>query len=197
MNGAPRPSRTSVTKQKLFDATLRLVATRGLAGLTVDDIAAEAGVAKGTVYYNFGSKDALIEALFRYGVSLLAQQIRPRETVDPRQAVEQLVDGMLVFLGEYPSFAQLLVSEMWRTPGQWHQTLSVLREDITSIFREQVALAADAGLLPDGVDVPTASAGLFGTVLVVTLDWQVFHPERSRAEVRESVLALVRGLIHR
>jgi hypothetical protein len=35
---------------------------------------------------------------------------------------------------------------------------------------------------------------LFGTLLVIALDWQVFQPERSLAEVRESVLSLVRGL---
>ncbi|MGE7057918.1 TetR family transcriptional regulator, partial [Staphylococcus hominis] len=34
-----------------------------LAPLDLDEIAAEAGVAKGTIYYNFASKDALVEAL--------------------------------------------------------------------------------------------------------------------------------------
>lgn len=64
------------TKQKLFEATLRLAKSRGLVGLTVDDIAAEAGVAKGTVYYNFGSKDGLVDGLLRYGVDTLAGRLR-------------------------------------------------------------------------------------------------------------------------
>jgi TetR/AcrR family transcriptional regulator len=40
--------------------------------------------------------------------------------------------------------------------------------------------------------VRTASAALFGTVLVVAMDWQVVAPER--AEVRDSVLLLVRAI---
>jgi hypothetical protein len=88
----------------------------------------------------------------------------------------------------------LLVSELWRTPGQWHDTLSLLRDDIVSIVRGQMQRLSDAGLLPDGVQVGTASAALFGTLLVTALDWQVFQPERSLADVRESVLSLVRGL---
>ncbi|MEU4803127.1 TetR/AcrR family transcriptional regulator [Actinosynnema sp. NPDC023587] len=191
----PRPGRTAVTKQKLFDAALKLVGERGAASVTVDEIAAEAGVAKGTVYYNFASKDALVDALLRHGVELLAGRLRVAED-DPEteRAMEALVDGMLGFFAEYPAFGQLLVSELWRTPGQWHGTLGLLRDDIVSIVRGQMQRLSDEGRLPEGVQVGTASAALFGTLLVIALDWQVFQPERTLAEVREAVLILVRGL---
>ncbi|WP_424185852.1 TetR/AcrR family transcriptional regulator [Actinokineospora sp. G85] len=192
---SPKPERTSATKQKLFDATLRLAGSRGMVGLTVDEIAAEAGVAKGTVYYNFGSKDGLIDALLRYGVDLLAARLRAAEAaVGPWDTVSDLIEGMLAFFAEYPTFAQLLVSELWRTPGQWQQTLSLLREQVTAIIRAQLQYLTDSGDLPEGVRVHTAAAALFGTVLVVALDWQVFDPEQTREEVRDSVLLLVRGL---
>ncbi|MFC0540282.1 TetR/AcrR family transcriptional regulator [Kutzneria chonburiensis] len=194
----PRPARTSATKQKLFDAALRLVGERGAAGVTVDEIAAEAGVAKGTVYYNFGSKDGLVDALLRHGVELLAARLRVAEDVDDTgSALESLVDGALGFFAEYPAFAQLLVSEMWRTPGQWHGTLSLLRDDIVAIVKQVVQRRADVGALPPDVPVGTASAALFGTLLVVALDWQVFQPHRSQREVRESVIMLVRGVSER
>ncbi len=190
-----RPGRTAVTKQKLFDAALKLVGERGAASVTVDEIAAEAGVAKGTVYYNFASKDALVDALLRHGVELLADRLRVAEgEAETERAMESLVDGMLGFFAEYPAFGQLLVSELWRTPGQWHGTLSLLRDDIVSIVRGQMQRLSDEGRLPDGVQVGTASAALFGTLLVIALDWQVFQPERTLADVREAVLLLVRGL---
>ncbi|MEJ2856096.1 MULTISPECIES: TetR/AcrR family transcriptional regulator [unclassified Saccharothrix] len=190
-----RPGRTAVTKQKLFDAALKLVGERGAASVTVDEIAAEAGVAKGTVYYNFASKDALVDALLRHGVDLLAARLRVAEgEAETDRAMESLVDGMLGFFAEYPAFGQLLVSELWRTPGQWHGTLSLLRDDIVSIVRGQMQRLSDEGRLPEGVQVGTASAALFGTLLVIALDWQVFQPERTLADVREAVLLLVRGL---
>jgi TetR/AcrR family transcriptional regulator len=173
------------TQQKLFTATLRLIGTRGVVGLTVDEIAAEAGVAKGTVYYNFGSKDGLIDALLRHGVDLLALRL------EEAAAVEQLVDELLGFYASYPTFAQLLVSELWRTPSQWRATLTLLRERVTGLIR---ARFQELAVLPEGVRVETAASALFGTVLVVALDWQVFSPEKSREEVRDSVLALVEGL---
>jgi len=188
-------SRGEATKQKLFEATLRLAASRGLVGLTVDDIATEAGVAKGTVYYNFGSKDGLVDALLRYGVGLLAERLRAAATGgDPLETIESQVDTALEFISEYPGFSQILVSEMWRTPGQWHETLTLLREEIISIVKEQLQRLADAGRLPKGVEIPTAAAGLFGTMLVVSLDWQTFQPTRTRPEVRDSVMLLIKGM---
>jgi AcrR family transcriptional regulator len=188
-------SRGEATKQKLFEATLRLAASRGLVGLTVDDIATEAGVAKGTVYYNFGSKDGLVDALLRYGVGLLAERLRAATTGgDPLETIESQVDTALEFISEYPGFSQILVSEMWRTPGQWHETLTLLREEIISIVKEQLQRLADDNRLPDGVEITTAAAGLFGTMLVVSLDWQTFQPTRTRAEVRDSVMLLIKGM---
>ncbi|MFD9890014.1 TetR/AcrR family transcriptional regulator [Amycolatopsis sp. NPDC058986] len=187
--------RAKATKQKLFEATLRLSASQGLVGLTVDDIAAEAGVAKGTVYYNFGSKDGLVDGLLRYGVDLLAGRLRAEiSDADPLDVVEAQVDTTLEFIQQYPGFSQILVSELWRTPGQWHDTLSLLREEIISIVKQQLQRLDEAGRLPDGVQIPTAAAGLFGTMLVVALDWQVFQPKRTRADVRDSVMVLIRGL---
>ncbi|TNC25359.1 TetR/AcrR family transcriptional regulator [Amycolatopsis alkalitolerans] len=187
-------SRADRTKQRLFEATLKLASSRGLVGLTVDEIAAEAGVAKGTVYYNFGSKDGLIEALLRYGVGQLAGRLRAHTgKPDPVAGLESLVDEGLAFVAEYRGFSQILVSEMWRTPGQWHETLTPLREEIVSIVKDQLQRVSDAGRLPEGVLIPTAAAGLFGTLLVVALDWQVFQPQRARAEVRDGVLLLLRG----
>jgi len=72
---ARRPARTTATRQKLFDASMALIGERGAANVTVDEIAAAAGVSKGTVYYNFGSKSELIAQLLRHGVDILKARL--------------------------------------------------------------------------------------------------------------------------
>lgn len=54
-----QPSRVA----QILDAATSVFARRGFDEARVDDVAAEAGLAKGTVYLYFRSKDALIEAL--------------------------------------------------------------------------------------------------------------------------------------
>ena len=49
---------------QIFRAALKLVAKKGLSGITMGDISREAGIATGTLYVYFKSKDELINALF-------------------------------------------------------------------------------------------------------------------------------------
>lgn len=50
-------------KEALIDATSRVILQKGIGALTLDAVAAEAGVSKGGLLYHFGTKDALIEAM--------------------------------------------------------------------------------------------------------------------------------------
>ena len=69
-------SRREATRQKLYEAAVTLIAEQGFSATTVDEIAERAGVAKGTVYYNFASKSVLFEELLRHGVGLLTASLR-------------------------------------------------------------------------------------------------------------------------
>lgn len=50
--------------QLIYQATLRLVREKGLAGITMSEIAREAKIATGTLYIYFESKEVLINELF-------------------------------------------------------------------------------------------------------------------------------------
>ena len=49
--------------ERILDAALELVAASGLRNLTMDDVAARAGVGRMTVYRRFGDRERLIDAL--------------------------------------------------------------------------------------------------------------------------------------
>lgn len=181
--------RTAETKQKLFSAALRLIGEHGLSTITVDQIATEAQVAKGTVYYNFGSKDALVDELLKFGVELLKSRLL--DAVERPRPLTELVDVSLAFFAEYTALAQLLAGDLWRTEGRWHTTLFSLREEVLSIIIRVLRTRNNGSRPAREIDVDTAAAALFGTLVVVALDWQVFHPERSHKQVRDSIIALM------
>ncbi|WP_433826894.1 TetR/AcrR family transcriptional regulator [Actinoplanes sp. CA-015351] len=192
--GADGRSRRRVdSRQRLFEAAVELIAEQGFSATTVDDIALRAGVAKGTVYYNFKSKNELFEELLRHGVGLLTEEFRTAVAGLPaRDAVRALVHAQLDYIRRYRAFAQLLLSEMWRTNREWQQTLILLREQVIGVIAETVQSGVDSGDLPAELDVRVASAALFGVGLVVAVDWLVFQPDRDIADVEESLLAIVR-----
>ncbi|WP_436527028.1 TetR/AcrR family transcriptional regulator [Actinoplanes sp. HUAS TT8] len=188
-----RSRRREDTRQKLYEAAVQLIAEKGFNETTVDDIAVRANVAKGTVYYNFKSKSDLFEELLRHGIGLLTDEFRNAvDGLPPREAVRALVRAQLAYIQQYRAFAQLLVSEMWRTNREWQQTLVLLREQAIGVIAETVQAGVDSGALPSDLDVRVASAALFGVGLVVAVDWLVFQPDRPIEDVEESMLAIVR-----
>ena len=60
--GAPRARGDS--RKLLLDAAAKVFARRGYEAASVDEVAAEAGLSKGAVYWNFDSKDDLFHALY-------------------------------------------------------------------------------------------------------------------------------------
>ncbi|MFG1672680.1 TetR/AcrR family transcriptional regulator [Micromonospora sp. NPDC049282] len=188
-----RTRRREDTRQRLFVAAVELIAEQGFSATTVDDIAARAGVAKGTVYYNFESKTRLFEELLRHGIGLLTAEFRAAvDGLPPREALAALVRAELDYIRRYRAFAQLLLSEMWRTNREWQQTLRLLRGEAIEVIAETVRAGVASGDLPDDLDVRTASSALFGVGLVVAVDWLVFQPDRPIADVQESLLGIVR-----
>jgi AcrR family transcriptional regulator len=191
-----RTRRRADTRQKLYEAAVELIAEQGFSATTVDDIALRAKVAKGTVYYNFKSKTDLFEELLRHGVGLLTEQFRTSVVgLPPRDAVRALVRAQLEYIQKYRAFAQLLISEMWRTNREWQQTLILLREQAIGVIAETVQAGVDSGDLPAELDVRVTSAALFGVGLVVAVDWLVFQPDRGIEDVEESLLAIVRRVV--
>jgi AcrR family transcriptional regulator len=188
-----RTRRREDTRQRLYEAAVELIAEQGFSATTVDDIALRAKVAKGTVYYNFASKTALFEELLRHGIGLLTDDFRRAvEGLAPRDAVDALIRAQLDYIRRYRAFAQLLLSEMWRTNREWQQTLVLLREQAIGVIAETVQAGVDNGDLPADLDVRVASSALFGVGLVVAVDWLVFQPDRPIEDVHRSLLSIVR-----
>ena len=63
-------------KEKILDTASQLFSRNGAKKTTIDEIAAEAGIAKGTVYLSFSSKEDILLAVGRREVDLILAQLR-------------------------------------------------------------------------------------------------------------------------
>lgn len=61
-----------VRKNEILDAAEALFSTKGFDGTTISEIIEKVGVARGTIYYHFKSKEEILDALIdRYGTELI------------------------------------------------------------------------------------------------------------------------------
>jgi AcrR family transcriptional regulator len=61
----PRAANGDATRDRLFGAAMRLFAEKGYAATSVEQITRAAGVAKGTFFIHFATKDAIVTELVR------------------------------------------------------------------------------------------------------------------------------------
>jgi len=178
--------RTSATREHIVGAALALVADRGFTATSVDDIASAAGVAKGSVFYNFGSKSGLFEAIITEGVGRLTAALRgATEGLHGRDALEALVTELLGQVRAHPDFAKLMVAETFRTGRSWQDSIRLVRDESMGAFAAVVAET-----WPER-DAPLSAAALFGATLLAGLEWLVFQPDRTLEDVRSAVLGTV------
>ncbi|MEU5430038.1 TetR/AcrR family transcriptional regulator [Streptomyces olivoreticuli] len=194
-------TRRQNTRRKLFEAAVTLIAEQGFSSTTVDEIAERAGVAKGTVYYNFASKTVLFEELLRHGMELLSDALQQAADATAGrgggrvEALDAMVRAGLDFISRYPALAQLYAAELWRTNRAWQPTLAQVRQRALAVIERVLAEAVEEGELSTEVDVPLTAAALFGMVLVAALDRQSFQPERSVDEVHAALSQLLQGRV--
>jgi AcrR family transcriptional regulator len=100
------------TAQKILAAASRLLAERGYAAVTLENVAAEAGVNKASIRYNFGNKAglvaAVVDALIHDECLRLAADLRTVSEQDRLHAAMVGIEGMIVSADSFRGFFDIL-----------------------------------------------------------------------------------------
>jgi len=185
-------ARETGSKRAILDAALDLAAEQGISGTSMDDVAQRAGVAKGTLYYNFASKDKIFEGLLLEGMSALTEALRSaRSGKVGWAAIQALVETLLERIAGNTALARVIAGEIFRTDRTWQESSFEFRHAALAEF----ACAIDEALPPDARPGRSGlmASGVFGATLLVGLEWLVFDPECPREEVVQAVLATFSG----
>jgi AcrR family transcriptional regulator len=164
-----RPSReevlTAYRRDVLLDAARRVFGARGFDEATVDAIAAEAKVAKGTVYLYFPSKLAIYEAAFAAGMDELTRLTdeRVRAAASIRDAIRAFVEVRVAYFQAHPDYYRMYVHEVSRQLTDRTPRKSTCREAMlahTRGLREAFTQAIAAGEVR-AVDPAAAALAVF------------------------------------
>ena len=147
---------TAFRRESLLTAARRVFGARGFDAATVDAIAAEAQVAKGTVYLYFPSKEAIYDAAFDAGLDQLIRQTaeRLRAAADPRAAIRAFIEVRLEYFQEQPDFFRMYMVHVSRQiagcaptsrPDLMTQQTRALRELFARAVRSGAMRAVDPG----------------------------------------------------
>lgn len=159
--------RGTATKTRLARIALELFAARGIDGTTVRDIAQAAGVAEGSLYRHYESKEALAWELFAGAFADLAAELDRRQRVARglRAKLAAMIDHVCAFFdGDRALFGYLLLSQhgqLRRVTPEMPHPMTVLRGVLAGAMRR-----GEARRLPPDL----ATSMVFGLVLQVAVD---------------------------
>jgi TetR/AcrR family fatty acid metabolism transcriptional regulator len=159
--------------QQIIDAAIRVFARTGYYNSRVSDIAREAGIASGTIYLYFKTKDEILVTLFREKmaafVAYLRSQIAPER--DPIARLRRLVRLHFAVLESNPELAEVVQVELRQGQkffrGASAHEISAYFELIASVLEEGVA----SGQIRRDLPVKVATKMLFGAMDQLATSW--------------------------
>ena len=98
--------------QTIQDAAMRVIARKGMAAATMQEIAEEAGVAKGTIYLYFRDRDELVEKTFEDAMSHLHARVDAALELDLpfAEKLRAMLGAVSGFFRENREFFRLYIS---------------------------------------------------------------------------------------
>ncbi len=151
------------TKIPVFRAAIELFSENDYSGTTMDEIAQRVGIAKGTLFYRYGSKSNLMGKLLSDGGTVLAEAIDIScSLADESERWRTCIQVLVRSVSEHPSFAKLLLAELWRNDRPWSEEIIATRKLIIETL---------AGYLPSSAgNLRSKATSLFGMVVFSTLE---------------------------
>lgn len=174
-----RAARADDTRKRIFAAAAELFAVRGFHETTVDEIARRAGVAKGTFFVHFATKDAVVAELVRRQVRLAADA-RARGGDDPVESIRQVIMTLGEQAGSSRALSRAVLAATLENPKIGGD---VIFGEIHKQLVDDVRVAQDRGLLSASVEPRTIASALSAAYLGAAVVFMANVKSRPLTEV--------------
>ena len=131
-----RPKKQEARRSQLKEATARAIAARGVAGVRVQDIAEEAGLAPASVMYYYPQLESLLRDAFVTAIERFHERRRATERAI-EDARERLVETIRAGFPSGPDDVEVIMLYEFATFGREDATLAAL---IRTLTQGQVAM---------------------------------------------------------
>jgi AcrR family transcriptional regulator len=144
------------TRLAIIEAATEEFAAFGLGGARIDAIAQRAGLNKRMLYYYFGNKEDLFQAVLErtYDNIRTAEHALHLDEIDPVQAIRQLVSFTWDYYIEHPEFLTLLNSENLHQAAHLKRSANIrkMNSPLIETLSKVLERGQTAGLFRGGVD---------------------------------------------
>lgn len=120
------------TKRAIFNSGIKIFSRYGYDGATVDEVAVNAGVAKGTLYYHFKGKEDLFNFIIKEGINLIKEAVVEAliDTRDPIEKIKISAKVQLKYVYDNKDLFRVIMSQLWGVENRHKE----MREQIKTLI---------------------------------------------------------------
>ena len=160
-DGVPRPDVSAERQTQILDAAVRVFMRQGVDATRMDDIAREAGLSIGGVYWYFKSKDEIVQAIIRQVTERDLAELQ-RRLAAPGSVRERLETFLLASLDEIEPLRPLL-AQCYRLAATDPAIRATVRGRLAA-YRTALTAFAEQGIRRG--ELRPANPGAIATMLV-------------------------------
>ena len=196
----PKPRRTSSARRdeaelRLLSAAAELIATQGVDGLTLADLAEAAGYSRGLAAHYFGNKNGLLEATAAYAAAHFATRLGAETRSPPGlEALLEVIEAYLTIGPEMRKQAlvlQAIIAESLTQPALRHAVAELEARSLGRLA-DMISAGQRKGEIRSDVDPRRHAVFLLGALRSLVAIWLIDTDDDAFATVRHATVASVR-----
>ena len=180
-------------KEAIYQAAVKIFGEKGFGNSSLDEIAQRAGVAKGTIFYYFKTKDALFSALVAEGVNILSAEMSKisSQEIAAKKKMEQVIDYHFLFFKKHSDFCLMLLGQLGNFQKRWLESTILIQEQYLSSLVLLINDAKKEKLISKDMDTKAISISLFSLLTISAMDWAIFHQEIPVFKFKKTISQIV------
>lgn len=165
----------------ILEAAIRLFARKGYHATSIQEIVDELGIAKGSLYFYFKSKEDLLVSIYKYYIDLISKQVselQQDENLSPRRRLEILCIEQYKFIIKHSDFIKMQLQERVFVSKEIEKALMEFRSQMFFWRVEQILETYGPEVQPYVMDAAT----LFGSIMMEYLSYIIFDHQSFELE---------------
>jgi len=159
-------------RDRILAAAERIFARHGFFAARVTEIAKEAGVADGTIYLYFKSKDDLLISWFEHRMKQVNEELRATiEGVPPEDQLRAFIKRYLELVHDEPAAAEVLTIELRQSTKFMKEYENPQFADFLRTLGALVAAEQERGHIEPAIPSHVAARMIFGMLDELALAW--------------------------
>lgn len=193
LRAGAKTRKSAATRERIMDAATELMMEHNGTDFQMSEVSARCNMSKGSLYYYFADKDALVQAIYDQAVDDLVGQIE-RAVANAPSALASFVrvaETISECAGPHSPLALALTRELLDAKQSLLPSVETRLTPIVAIFEAQIDRAKAEGLMRRGVNSRLGAVSIVGAFVFAILGGVVEDSEKDAGEFAQEFIELL------